>query len=97
MLAVPAIAALGLVTMQGVEAAPAVADLLVVLVFSYLFQGIATVHRTVGSRGMSGAWLVGMYGLLILMPQMFLFLACLGMLDSWLRPRRASGNGSEPE
>ena len=59
-------------------------DLLVILVFLYLFQGVAAVHRTVAGRGMSGGWLAGMYVLLLLLPQVALFIACVGMADSWL-------------
>jgi len=59
-------------------------DLVVVLVFLYLFQGVACVHRWVAGRGMSSGWLLGMYVLLLIMPQLILFVACVGMADSWL-------------
>jgi hypothetical protein len=59
-------------------------DLLVIMVFLYLFQGVAAVHRTIAERGMSGGWLAGMYVLLLLLPQVALFIACVGMADSWL-------------
>jgi hypothetical protein len=59
-------------------------DLLFVAMFMYLFQGIAAVHRTVAVRGLSLAWLVAMYGLLLLVPRMILFIACLGLADSWM-------------
>ena len=59
-------------------------DLLFVSLIVYLFQGVSAVHRMVAGRGMSAAWLAGMYGLLLLVPQMFLFVACIGMVDSWL-------------
>lgn len=59
-------------------------DLLVVALCMYLFQGIAAVHRMVAARGLSSAWLVVMYGLLLLVPQMILFVACLGLADSWM-------------
>jgi hypothetical protein len=59
-------------------------DLLVVMVFLYLFQGVAAMHRTIAERGMSGGWLAGMYVLLLLLPQTALFIACVGMADSWL-------------
>ena len=95
-LVLPMLGALAFVGLQGPQALPAITDLFVLLMLAYLFQGIATVHRTVGKRGLSGAWLVGMYGLLVLLPQMFLFLACLGMADSWLRPRKPPGDGAAP-
>jgi len=59
-------------------------DLLMVALFMYLFQGIAAVHRTVAIRGLSAAWLAAMYGLLLAVPQMILFVACLGLADSWM-------------
>jgi hypothetical protein len=59
-------------------------DLVVILVFLFLFQGVATVHRTVAARGLSSGWLAGMYVLLLLMPQLVLFIAVIGMADSWL-------------
>jgi len=59
-------------------------DLVVVLVFLYLFQGVACAHRWIADRGMSSGWLVGMYVLLLIMPQLVLFMACVGMADSWL-------------
>ncbi|MBI4005895.1 MAG: DUF2232 domain-containing protein [Gammaproteobacteria bacterium] len=61
-----------------------VLDILVLLVFLYLFQGIAMIHRMIAARGMSKAWLVVMYALLFVVPQAILFLACLGMVDSWI-------------
>jgi hypothetical protein len=69
-------------------------DVLVVTLFVYLFQGLATVHRMVAARGSSPAWLVAMYAFLLLAPQVALFVACLGLADSWLgggvgRGRRA--------
>jgi hypothetical protein len=84
--------ALGLVLAVGVgllfvleaEARNWLRDLLLVALFMYLFQGIAAVHRLVAIRGLSSAWLVAMYGLLLLVPQMILFVACLGFADSWM-------------
>jgi hypothetical protein len=66
------------------EARNGLRDLLLVALFMYLFQGIAAVHRTVETRALSSAWLVAMYGLLLLAPQMILFVACLGFADSWM-------------
>lgn len=59
-------------------------DLLIVVVFLYLFQGLSTVHRQISQKGLSHIWLIGLYALLMLMPQMVLFMACVGMADSWL-------------
>lgn len=59
-------------------------DTLIILVFMYLFQGVAVAHRTVARRELSAAWLIGMYVLMLLMPQVALLVACLGMVDAWL-------------
>ncbi|MBF8269033.1 MAG: hypothetical protein HW386_742 [Gammaproteobacteria bacterium] len=66
-----------------------VRDLLWLLVIMYLFQGLASVHRLVRGRELSPAWLVAMYSfLLILFPNMIVFLACIGMADSWVRSKK---------
>ncbi|HEY7840784.1 MAG TPA: hypothetical protein VIC61_04375 [Gammaproteobacteria bacterium] len=77
-------ASVGLLFVLEAEARNGLRDLLLVALFMYLFQGIAAVHRTVAIRGLSSAWLVAMYGLLLLAPQMILFVACLGFADSWM-------------
>jgi len=68
-----------------------VRDLLWLLVIVFLFQGISSVHRLVRGREMSVAWLVAMYGLLvILFPHMIVFVACIGMGDCWMRSKKAA-------
>ena len=70
-------------------------DILLVMIFMYLIQGISSVHRNVDKYGLSTAWLVSMYILLVLMPQMGLFIACLGMTDiymNWRRKNSGAGN-----
>ena len=68
-----------------------VRDLLWLLVIVYLFQGISSVHRLVRGRELSTAWLFAMYGLLvILFPHMIVFVACIGMGDSWMRSKKAA-------
>ena len=59
-------------------------DILILLIFIYLFQGLASVHRLIAARGLATGWLVGIYVLMFVVPQIILFLACLGMADSWL-------------
>ena len=58
-------------------------DMLTVLVFMFLFQGLVLAHRTVSVRQLPHICLVIMYGLLFLVPGSALFMACLGMMDSW--------------
>lgn len=65
-------------------------DLLIVGLAAFLFHGIAAVHRTVATRDMNRGWLVGMYVLMFLLPQMALFVSCIGMADAWL------GTGDSP-
>ena len=72
-------------------------DIMVILMFMYLIQGISSVHRNVDMLKLSTAWIVSMYCLLVLMPQMGLFIACLGMTDvyvDWRRKRRGPENES---
>lgn len=72
-------------------------DIMVVLMFMYLIQGISSVHRNVDKFKLSTAWIVAMYCLLILLPQMALFIACLGMTDiyiDWHRRKIDSKNES---
>lgn len=64
-------------------------DVLILLIFVYLFQGLAMVHRIVAARKLARGWLVGMYIFMLVIPQIILFLACLGMADSWLIKARS--------
>ena len=77
------LAILVLLVGQG-ETQPLLRDLLFLSLMMYLFQGLSSVHRIVAGRGLSRAWLGGMYGLLLLAPKMLLFVACIGIVDSWL-------------
>ena len=63
-------------------------DLLVLIIFLYMFQGLAAVHRVVHRRMLSVTWLGLMYCLLVLLPQMILFISCIGMVDSWMKGGR---------
>ena len=56
-------------------------DILVVLVFMYLIQGISFAHRTVDKLKLSVSWLIFLYCILMLTPQMGLLIACLGIVD----------------
>jgi len=67
-------------------------DILVVVIFMYLFQGLASVHRIVNAKKLPQVWLVVMYLLLIFMPQAILIIACLGLIDSWINREVSSPN-----
>ena len=69
-------------------------DVLVLVIFLYMFQGLSAVHRGVHRRKLSAAWLGIMYCLLILMPQMVLFISCIGMVDSWMQTSRSGAGGA---
>lgn len=67
------------------------ADCLPVMLVAFGIQGLAIVHAIVKLRQKSKAWLVAMYVLLVLMlPQMVMMLATLGVLDQWFNFRKRS-------
>lgn len=67
------------------------ADCLPVMLVAFGVQGLAIVHAIVRLRQKSKAWLVTMYVLLVLMmPQMVMMLATLGVLDQWFNFRKRS-------
>ena len=72
-----------------------VRNLLMVLVVVHVFQGVASVHRTVAGRGLSRNWLFAMYGLLVLLPQMAVFIACIGMADALRGGGKSPPSGGE--
>ncbi len=60
------------------------ADLLIVVLLLYLLQGLSVIHNLVNCRGLSVAWLVGLYALLLILPQAVMLVAGLGFTDTWL-------------
>jgi hypothetical protein len=85
-----------LMSLHGSPLQPALRDLVMVLLFMYVFQGLATVHRTVAGKRLSRVWLVVMYGMLLLIPDVILFIACIGMADSLLGSV-LQGGGRRPQ
>jgi hypothetical protein len=67
---------------KGSPGSPAM-DIFILMIFLYFFQGLAAAHRLTEARKLSQTWLVVMYVLLLIFPQIILFLACFGMADSW--------------
>ncbi|MCX4187228.1 DUF2232 domain-containing protein [Methylophaga sp. OBS4] len=66
-------------------------DFLPVVLVAFSIQGLAIVHAIVNLRQKSKAWLVTMYVLLVIMlPQMVMMLATLGVLDQWFNFRKRS-------
>ncbi len=76
-----------LITVGGAETGSMGTDILILIAVLYGFQGLSGVHRIVANRKLSSAFLVLNYVLLVIIPQMFLFLALLGLADSWAKYR----------
>ncbi|MCI0506917.1 MAG: hypothetical protein L0Z73_12515 [Gammaproteobacteria bacterium] len=60
-------------------------DILMLVLMLYVMQGIAMVHAIVGIKGLHWAWLVGLYLLVTLVPQL---VAITGYIDTWLDFRK---------
>ncbi|WP_019591108.1 hypothetical protein [Thioalkalivibrio sp. ALE20] len=75
---------------------PLAMELAFILGVLFFLQGIALMHALTHGQGMSVFWLVGMYVLMALaLPQMFLLLATIGVIDAWADIRRRMGIGRE--
>ena len=72
-------------------------DILGVAIFLYLFQGVSVMHRFISEKNISDLWLVIMYILLFFIPQAVLFIACLGLIDSWLNRRVPKKDGQDSD
>ncbi|MFO7953491.1 DUF2232 domain-containing protein [Thioalkalivibrio sp.] len=76
---------------------PLATELAFILAVLFFLQGIALMHALTFRQGMSSFWLVGMYVLLALaLPQLFLLLATIGVIDAWADIRSRLGPGSAP-
>ena len=82
---------IGLLVADGGQQGSVGMDVLVVVIVLYLFQGLASVHKTVAAKNMPRGWLVMMYVLLLFVPQAVLLVACLGLVDSWMANRGKKG------
>lgn len=66
-------------------------ECLLVMLVVFSLQGIAVVHAIVRQQQKHKAWLIVMYVLLlIMMPQMVVFLAIIGVLEQWFNYRQRS-------
>jgi hypothetical protein len=54
-----------------------------VVLATFLYQGLAIVHSWSRAKG-SSVWLVGMYVLMVIFPQMVGLTALLGVVDNWM-------------
>tara|TARA_B100001250_G_scaffold383690_1_gene377849 strand:+ start:950 stop:1840 length:891 start_codon:yes stop_codon:yes gene_type:complete len=71
-------------------------DILVVLIFMYLIQGLSFAHRTIDKLKLSVSWLVILYCLLMFVPQMGLIISCFGIVDTFFEWHNKS-QGSRKE
>jgi len=73
---------------------PFLRDVALVLVAAYFLQGLAVAHGVVGKTGMKGAWLLAVYLLLFLLPQVVVLItAATGYADTWVDFRARMGGG----
>jgi len=59
-------------------------DLSGVIIAGLMFPGLAIAHQAVYVKKMSSGWLIGLYFLLFIFPQMLLIVAAIGLVDTWL-------------
>jgi len=64
-----------------------------ILLVPYLFAGLAVFHGLVAASGRGRVWLIVVYVLLAIRPQVALLLAAGGLLDTWIDFRRRFGGG----
>ncbi|MEM7208312.1 MAG: hypothetical protein AAF434_10835 [Pseudomonadota bacterium] len=85
------IVALGLLAIAGLSFvidSQFLTGVMVVLLLVFWFQGIAVVHAIVKQRELGVGWLVVMYVLNVMVPQVVFTLATLGLADTWIDLRR---------
>jgi len=66
---------------------PLLANLMPPLLVLYVLQGIAVAHGVVNRARLAQGWLVGLYVVLLLLPQTLLLLCLLGVVDAWVDVR----------
>lgn len=71
-----------------------VANLLLVVGFLLLLQGLAVAHQVRALKKAHTGWLVGLYVLMVLLTsQTLILLACIGLVDIWADVRARVGQG----
>ncbi|HFC53164.1 MAG TPA: DUF2232 domain-containing protein [Gammaproteobacteria bacterium] len=58
-------------------------DLLLLFMLGYMLQGLGVIHNLVYRRGLHVGWLVALYALLLIIPQIAVLVAVVGIVDSW--------------
>lgn len=74
-----------------VESLPILQDCLFVMLTVFVLQGLSVIHAVVRQQQKHIFWLVAVYLLLIvILPQMMVILAIIGVLEQWFNFRRSS-------
>lgn len=81
--------ALVLIAATAVFTVPLMQALAMVAGAMFSLQGLSVLHALIAGRGLSAGWLVGVY-LLLIIPQTWLLLAALGLLDNYVTLRRST-------
>ncbi len=71
------------------------ADLLMIVLLLYLLQGLSVIHNLVHRHGLNVGWLVALYVLLLILPQMAMLVAGVGFTDTWANYRIRFASGKE--
>jgi len=66
-----------------------------VVVVPFLFVGLAVIHATLANLKAAKGWLVAVYILMSLLPQVLLMVVVTGALDPWLDLRQRTGGKNE--
>ncbi len=66
---------------------------MLVMVTIVLVQGVAVMHGAIAVKQLSRSWLFGFYVLLILIPQVTVIVAIVGLLDAWVDIRKQIAPG----
>jgi hypothetical protein len=82
-----ALGALAMIAAAAVLGAPSLRAIAMIAGAAFSLQGLAVLHALIASRGLAAGWLIGIYALLII-PQTWLLLAALGLLDNYVPLRR---------
>lgn len=84
-----ALVSLVLIAVAAVFPTPLLLSLAMVVGTLFTLQGLSVLHALIRSRGLSAGWLIGVYILLVI-PQTWLLLAALGLLDNYVKLRRTA-------
>ncbi len=77
-----ALALMGIALFIDGGAGSIVQDLIIVVMTLFIIHGLAFLHGMVAAKGIAGGWLVAVYILMLILPQLTFVLAIAGLLDS---------------